>query len=298
MRLVTFRRSDRSTAPGALTGDVVVDLSESFASLHDVVARGEEGLARARDLADEGRVHLSTRQVQILAPLPHPRRNLFCTGWNFVDHFDEGAKKRADAPDFPEHPTFFTKLGSTVIGPGELVPWDSQLSPCLDYEAELVVVIGLRGRNIPAASALDHVFGYTIANDVTARDIQRAHGGQWFRGKSLDRTCPLGPAIVTADEVPDPQSLTVRCMVNGEVVQDASTSSMAFPVATLVAELSRGVTLVPGDIILTGTPSGVGYARTPPRFLSPGDDVVASISGLGELRNRLEAEDLTSYQRG
>jgi 2,4-diketo-3-deoxy-L-fuconate hydrolase len=297
MRLVTFREVGRSRCPGVLLfGDQVVDLSEDFLSLHEVVAGGDAALGQVRRMVDGDAPRLDAGAVELLAPLPDHARNLFATGWNYVDHFDEGAGRAADAPDFPEHPTFFTKLSSTVIASGAPVPHDADLSDRLDYEAELAVVIGLQGRNIPRDRALEHVFGYTIANDVTARDIQRSHGGQWFRGKSLDRTCPLGPAIVTADEIPDPQDLVVRCEVNGEVRQEANTATMAFSVAELIAELSRGLTLFPGDVLLTGTPSGVGYARTPPRFLAPGDEVVASISGLGDLRNPVVAEDLTSYR--
>lgn len=294
MRLVTVASADGSR-PGALVDDLVVDLSAAFSGVFDVVSGGPAALEKAAELVDRRADVVALDRVELLAPLPWPRRNIFCTGWNYVQHFAEGDAGSQGQVDFPENPTFFTKLPSTVIGPGAPIPVDAALSERMDYEAELAVVIGSAGRNIPVDRALEHVFGYTAANDVSARDVQRMHGGQWFRGKSLERTCPMGPALVTADEVPDPQALDVSCDVNGEARQGASTATMAFDVATLIAELSRGLTLVPGDILLTGTPSGVGYARTPAQFLRPGDEVVVSISGIGRLSNPVVAEDLSSY---
>jgi len=283
--------------PGVIRGDAVVDLSEVFPSLLNVIAGGELALARVRELSVRRAASLPLAELELLAPLPQPRRNLFAAGWNYPEQFAGSTAASRQLPDVPEHPTFFTKLPSTVTGPRAPVPFDPAVSARLDYEAELAVVVGIAGRNLPPERALEHVFGYTAANDVSARDIQRSHGGQWFRGKSLDRTCPMGPVLVTADEIPDPQDLELSCTVNGQVRQSARTSSMAFPVAVLLAELSRGITLQPGDILLTGTPSGVGYARTPPQYLRPGDEVVVSVSGIGELRNPIVAEDRSSYWR-
>jgi len=231
-------------------------------------------------------------QVQLLAPIPKPRRNLMCVGKNYHDHaheftrsgFDSSARGAADA--IPEHPIVFTKLPETVVGPGAPIRYPHGVSDQIDYEVELVVVIGRAGRDIPKAAAMDHVFGYTIANDVTARDIQAKHK-QWFLGKSIDSFCPLGPWIVTADEV-DLADTPVRCWVNGELRQNSNTRDLIFDVPTLIETISRGITLQPGDLILTGTPAGVGLGFTPPKFLKPGDRVKLEIGGIGILENPVE----------
>jgi 2,4-didehydro-3-deoxy-L-rhamnonate hydrolase len=232
-------------------------------------------------------------QVTMLPPVPDPPRNAFAVGWNYLEHLREGA--HADR-DLPEHPTFFTKPPTTLVGSGAPIAIDPELSACVDYEAELCLVIGRAGRNIPEDRALDHLLGYTLANDVSARDLQRAHGGQWFKGKAIDGSCPLGPWLVTPDEIPDPQQVDLRTTVNGELRQHASTADMAFPVARIVAELSRGLTLLPGDLILTGTPAGVGYARDPASYLADGDEVTVSSPQLGTLTNPVRHTDLTSYR--
>jgi 2-keto-4-pentenoate hydratase/2-oxohepta-3-ene-1,7-dioic acid hydratase in catechol pathway len=185
-----------------------------------------------------------------------------------------------------ERPVFFTKPPTCVIGPDAEIPWHGQVSTSIDWEAELAVIIGREGRDIDEASALSYVFGYTIANDVTARDLQQRHG-QWYKGKSLDGFCPLGPVVVTVDEIPDPQRLDIGLRVNGEAKQSSNTRHMIFSVARLIAEWSAGMTLLPGDILLTGTPSGVGAGRTPPEFLKPGDLVEAAVERIGVLRNRV-----------
>ena len=184
-----------------------------------------------------------------------------------------------------EVPVFFTKPPTAVIGPGAAVPIFPHLSTQIDYEVELAVVIGTAGRDIPPERALAHVFGYTIVNDITARDVQRRHGGQYFKGKGLDGSCPMGPWIVTADEIPDPAGLAIRSRVNGELRQDSTTAAMIFDIPTLIASLSAGLTLEPGDVLATGTPSGVGYAMDPPRFLADGDVVACEIEGIGVLEN-------------
>lgn len=216
--------------------------------------------------------------AKVLAPIPRPTKNVVCVGLNYADHARETGAK------VPRYPVFFTKPPTSVLGPGEPIPWHGAVSTQVDWEAELVVVIGRPGRDIAEACALEHVFGYTVGNDVTARDLQRRHA-QWYKGKGLDGFCPLGPWIVTADEVPDPQALAVRLRVNGELKQDSSTRQMIFPVARLIAELSAGMTLEPGDLLMTGTPPGVGFARRPPEFLRPGDVVEAEVEGIGVLRN-------------
>src|SRR5690606_12364111 len=180
--------------------------------------------------------------------------------------------------------------------PRDPIAFDPELSSKWDYEAELALVIGRGGRSIGSTKAMNHVWGYLLANDVSQRDLQRAHGGQWLKGKSIDNTMPLGPWLVTADEV-DETGVRLTCTVNGETLQDASTGQMAFPIPTLIAELSFGMTLLPGDLLLTGTPSGVGNAREPQRFLAEGDEVVVTGTGLGEQRNRMTYTDLHSEHR-
>jgi 2,4-diketo-3-deoxy-L-fuconate hydrolase len=253
---------------------------------------GEEpALDEARSLAAKAD---TAAEVELRAPIPHPRRNVFCMGWNYLTHFEEGQGRRGDEQEeLPEYPAFFDKPTTAVIGPYDDIPFDPNFSETMDYEAELAVVIGRAGRSIPAAEAMDHVFGYTLANDVTARDVQRRHGGQWLKGKGMDGSCPLGPWIVTADEIADPQNLAIRCHVNGVEKQNSNTRFMVFPIARLIEELSLAMTLMPGDILLTGTPEGVGYARTPPEYLTPGDEVTVTIPEIGELTNRVVERSLT-----
>jgi 2-keto-4-pentenoate hydratase/2-oxohepta-3-ene-1,7-dioic acid hydratase in catechol pathway len=237
-----------------------------------------------------GGAGLPLDRVKLLAPIPRPRRNLFCVGWNYAEHFAEGKGFRgASAPqEVPEHPALFSKNPATVTGPDTPVLHPGPRSAELDWEVELAVVIGKKGRDVAETAALGHVFGYTIANDVSVRDFQRTrHGGQWFKGKNFDTHCPLGPWIVTADEIPDPQVLDISSRINGETKQASNTRHMVFTVARIIAELSAGMALEPGDIILTGTPSGVGFARTPPEYLRPGDVMEMEIGGIGVLRNKV-----------
>ena len=212
---------------------------------------------------------------------------LFRSGWNYLEHFEEGAKARPHVQDMPAHPAFFTKAPTTVNGPYDPIPLHADVTEKLDWEVELGLVIGRGGRNIAEADAMKHVYGYTVINDVSAREVQRQHGQQWFKGKSLDGTCPMGPWIVTADEVPDPQALRVSCRLNGVVKQDSNTRHMYFRIPRIIAELSAGLTLETGDIISTGTPAGVGHARTPPEFMRAGDILETEVEGIGTLRNRI-----------
>ncbi len=245
---------------------------------------------------DEIRPGLSVRgtalplsSVRLLAPVPTPKRNIFCVGKNYTDHakefagsgYEAGAVKGAE---IDEYPAVFTKPASTVVATGDTVSLHPHITSAVDYEAELMLVIGKGGRDIPAERAYDHIWGYTIVNDVTARDRQRNHK-QWFMGKALDTFCPMGPWITTADEV-DPENLDVKCWVNGELRQDANTRDLIFDIPTLISIISAGLTLEPGDLIATGTPAGVGLGFNPPRFLKAGDEVSMSISGLGTLTNR------------
>jgi 2-keto-4-pentenoate hydratase/2-oxohepta-3-ene-1,7-dioic acid hydratase in catechol pathway len=226
-------------------------------------------------------------QVELLAPII-PDRNIFCVGKNYFEHAKEFAGSGFEAgavkgQEIDEYPAIFSKPPSTVIGPNAVVEMHPEATQAVDYEAELAVIVGLPGRNIAAADAMKHVWGYTIINDVTARDRQRNHK-QWLAGKGLDTFCPMGPWIVTADEI-DGENLDIECKVNGEVRQKANTGSLIFKIPQLLAAISAGLTLKPGDVIATGTPAGVGIGFTPPRFLKVGDRVEISVSGIGSLSN-------------
>jgi 2-keto-4-pentenoate hydratase/2-oxohepta-3-ene-1,7-dioic acid hydratase in catechol pathway len=278
---------------GVIDGEAGVLLPDSVRDIVEIIkgAPATLDLARAA-LTSGGGERIRLGELKLLSPIGRFRRDVLCTGWNYWDHFEEGRGKRSDSVDKrPDAPTFFTKSPSVVIGPTDPIAFDRRISQKWDYEAELVVVIGRTGRSIPAAAALDHVFGYCLANDVSARDLQRRHGGQWLKGKSLDGTMPLGPWLVTRDEIDVPR-VRLECFVNGEPRQDALVAQMAFPLPELIAELSFGMTLEAGDVLLTGTPAGVGYARTPPLYLKAGDEVVVRGTGLGELRNVVAEVDL------
>jgi len=225
-------------------------------------------------------------EVDLLAPIPRPARNIFCVGKNYRRHAEEFARSGFDtssAEAVPEHPMVFTKVPESVIGDQDTIRYPEGASHAVDYEAELAVVIGRAGRGIRREQALAHVFGYTIVNDVTARDWQQRHG-QWFLGKSFDTFCPMGPMLVTADEL-DPSALDIRCWVNDELRQQANTRDLIFDIPALIATISAGITLQPGDIIATGTPEGVGAGFTPPRFLQRGNEVAIEIQGIGRLVN-------------
>ena len=221
--------------------------------------------------------------VRYLAPL-RPCKNVFCVGRNYLAHAREGAVAQAITLDLPDVPTFFTKPPTSIAGPNDVLSFSKSVSAQLDWEAELAVIIGRRCRDLQPNEALDAIFGFTCLNDLTARDLQRAHG-QWFKGKALDASCPIGPWIVPAAEIPDPQSLDITLRVNGRVKQSSNTRNMIFSIAEIIASLSAGLTLEPGDIIATGTPEGVGYARNPPEFFADGDSVEVEIAGVGVLRN-------------
>jgi 2-keto-4-pentenoate hydratase/2-oxohepta-3-ene-1,7-dioic acid hydratase in catechol pathway len=229
-------------------------------------------------------------EAELLSPVDPLGRNLFCVGWNYQAHFEEGRGKRGTTETvIPDRPAFFSKSTGTLIGPNDPIEAHGAVTDTLDWEVELAVVIGRGGRDIAEADAAGHVLGYSVANDISARNVQRDHGGQWFRGKSLDATCPVGPWIITPDELEPLGACAIRCRVNGELVQDATLGDMHFGVPRIIAELSRGLTLKAGDVILTGTPPGVGFARTPPRFLAVGDVVESEIEGIGVLRNEVIA---------
>lgn len=240
--------------------------------------------ALAREANPKGSHSLD--QVRWHAPIPRPGKNIVCLGLNYASHMKETARAHGRQAKLPEVPVFFTKAPTAVNGPFDPIPWDPAVTEQVDYEVELGVVLGLGGKNIPRSAALSHVFGYTVVNDVSARDLQMRHL-QWFKGKSLDGFCPMGPYLVTAEELGDPQKKNISLRVNGVVKQSATTADMIFPVDAIIEFLSRGMMLEPGDIISTGTPEGVGLGRTPPEYLQDGDLVEAEVEGIGTLRNRV-----------
>ena len=282
-------------AAPALKSDLPADTVAALATgdLHEIIASGLNAAdaGRAIETASAAgqlsEAAVSASDVHLLAPLPYPRKNVFCVGRNYLEHIAEGERAQNKKIGVTEHPVFFTKLPTSVVGPGADVPIFPHVSENIDYEVELAVVIGKAGRNISPDQAMAHIFGYTIVNDVTARDVQRRHGGQYFKGKGLDGSCPMGPVIVTADALGDPTGLGIRLTVNDETRQDGNTADMIFDIPTLIASLSEGMTLEPGDVLATGTPSGVGYAMDPPVFLKDGDVVVCDIDGIGKLENRM-----------
>jgi len=312
MRLVTYRKGSSRPRVGAQVGEAVLDLAALAAdlarergavrhgrggvpkSLLELIQGGVEALALAREAFGHGEAILKrdgvnavverklgvpAAKARLEAPIPRPARNVFCLGRNYKEH---AAERGAAAP---EHPVYFTKAPETVVAPGARVIHHAATKE-LDYEVELAVVIGAAGKDIPREQALAHVFGYTVVNDVTARDLQKRHG-QWFKGKSLDTCCPMGPVLVTADEIPDPQTLAITLRVNGETRQSSHTSRMIFPVDECIAVLSQGFTLLPGDVIATGTPEGVGAATG--KLLKVGDKMEAEVEKIGVLANKVVA---------
>jgi 2,4-didehydro-3-deoxy-L-rhamnonate hydrolase len=274
LKLVTYSTGGGEPRVGYVEDDHVTPLGGS--SMLEYVEHG-----RSTDRQPGGKA-VALGEVRLHAPISRPEK-IVAIGLNYEDHAAE------TGAEIPEKPVVFTKYPNTIVGPGEPIRIPP-IAEQIDYEAELAVVIGRTARNVPESEALEYVFGYANANDVSARDLQFSEGGQWTRSKSLDTFMPLGPFVVTRDEVPDPQSLSIRAILNGEVVQDGTTSKMIFSVAELVAFLSTGMTLVPGDVIITGTPPGVGMARDPQLWMKPGDEVSIEIEGLGTLTNPVEAE--------
>jgi 2-keto-4-pentenoate hydratase/2-oxohepta-3-ene-1,7-dioic acid hydratase in catechol pathway len=289
MKLATVKLDDRQIV-GAVdsTGRSIRLVQEpAVGSLLDII-RQSEGKPPKLRLGEP----LSISDVQLCAPIPRPARNIFCVGKNYHEHAHEFTRSghdssaRGPGEAIPTAPIFFSKVPETVIGDGARIRHPGQVSDCLDYEAELGVVIGKSGRGIPKERAYEYVWGYTVINDVTARDLQSRHK-QWLVGKSLDTFCPMGPWLVSADEV-DAENLDVRCWVNEELRQSANTSELIFDIPTLIATLSAGITLYAGDIIATGTPAGVGIGSDPPRYLQRGDSIRIEITGLGQLTNAVE----------
>jgi 2-keto-4-pentenoate hydratase/2-oxohepta-3-ene-1,7-dioic acid hydratase in catechol pathway len=287
MRLVTVRTAEGQLAPGVLVaGGQIVDIS--VFGFESVLALIEAGPAELEPLgaAVGGAVprwSLSDDGITLAPPITRTPRNMFCIGVNYRSHFDEG--DRPDGTAIPDAPVIFTKPWTCLVGDGATVVVDRGATNRLDWEAELAVVIGRGGRNIALEDALDHVFGYSLANDLSARDLQLEHGmfGQWFKGKSLDGFCPMGPTLVTADEIGDYRGLSIRLFVNEQLKQDFATADMLNDIERIISRLSLGMELLPGDVILTGTAAGVGHWRKPPEFLGGGDVVRVECDELGTL---------------
>ena len=281
MRLLTFR-VDGGLRIGLVREDEVVEIDGDMLALID---SGDAGLEAARKAASSKSATTHPLDaVHAVSPIPAPRGNIVAIGRNYQAHAEEGAAGKA-----PEPPTVFTKAMTTVAGPYDDIVIDPQVSSQVDWEVELGVVIGVAAKNVAQADALRHVFGYVALNDVSARDIQFGWGGQFFKGKSVDGYCPIGPWIVTRDEIEDPQRLRLQLHVNGVQKQDGNTNDMIYPVDALIEWVSKGMTLPPGTIMATGTPDGVGVFRKPPEFLKPGDVMETEVEAIGKLRNRMVA---------
>ena len=298
MKLVTYRASVEAGARlGVIDGDLVVDVEALGASQGEdlpdsmlgLIDMGRPGLDALRDCLDEaeGRHAPGTAtalaNVKLLAPIPRPRKNIFGIGLNYVEHVAESAASLDTSKDLPKQPVVFSKPPTTVIGPGEGIEHNAKMTKQLDWEVELAVIIGTTARRIRKQDALNHVFGYSVMIDISARDNRRA--GQWIFSKGMDTYAPFGPCIVTADAIPDPQGLDLWLTVNGVEKQRSNTRHMLFKVDDLIADISTGITLEPGDIIASGTPEGVGAGRTPQEWLKPGDVVVATVEGIGTIRH-------------
>lgn len=286
MKLIRFTLGE-SARLGLVRGSEVVDLTSASdghlsADMLTFLQQGETALEMAQQLEHSAPADLTLSDVQVLAPLANPSK-VVAIGLNYMDHC------REQKVDPPKAPLIFAKFTTAIIGPGQTIRWDPTLTNQVDFEAELAVVMGRMARHVPEAEALDYVAGYTICHDVSARDLQFGDG-QWIRGKSLDTFCPLGPYLVTRDEIPDPHNLAIRCTVNETVYQNSNTKEMIFRIPYLIAYISRAFTLLPGDIITTGTPDGVGVFRSPKIFLKDGDVVTIEIEGLGQLINPCREE--------
>jgi 2-keto-4-pentenoate hydratase/2-oxohepta-3-ene-1,7-dioic acid hydratase in catechol pathway len=286
LKLITYRYQGETAVGVVINEQSIVSLKNIAGSMLSFIEGGDENLARANDLVARAQATIPIKDIHLLAPIPHPRRNIMCLGKNYAEHAIESNQAWGDKVEIPEYPVVFTKSTASANGPYDDIPYDAEVSQAIDFEAELLLIIGKPGVNIRRDQAMDHVYGYSVINDATARDLQRQHK-QFFKGKSLDGHAPMGPWIVTASEIPDPHNLDVKCEVNGVEKQNGNTRQMIFDIPETIAQLSRGMRLLPGDLIATGTPSGVGFARNPPEFLKPGDVVTCTVEGIGSIRNKI-----------
>lgn len=318
MRLITYS-NNKELRPGIiLDANYALDLQIAFdvlqkrgdigekaeapSSIIALIQTADNSLSWCQQILDAGQAGtvdaalLNIADIRLVAPIPRPLKNVFCVGSNYRAHVSEANRAQKKEDKAPGLPVFFTKPPTAVIGPDDGLLLDPNVSENMDYEVELAVIIGSAGRNIKKDAAISHIFGFTIVNDVTFRDLQRAHGGQYLKGKGLDTTCPMGPCIVTIDELSNFENLRISLTVNGEMRQDGNTRDMIFSIPRLLESLSEGLTLEAGDILATGTPSGVGYAMEPPKYLKHGDLVVCEIEGIGSLGNVVENSELVAAQ--
>ena len=299
MRYATFSLSnDPAPRLGVVHDDRILDVRDAFTgrwpgeipdSLLALIEQGPDAWHRLRELCTEresGRASHALSAIRWHAPIPRPPKNVVCLGMNYVAHIKEGAAARGREARIPKVPVFFTKAPTSVTGPYVDIPVDETVTREVDWEVELGAIIGLPGRNISRDDALRHVFGYTIINDVSARELQAQHL-QFYKGKSLDAFCPMGPIVVTADDFGDPHEKRLSTRVNGVVKQDGTTADMLFRIDAIIESLSKGLTIEAGDIIATGTPEGVGFSRTPPEYLWPGDLLESEVEGIGVMRNKI-----------
>ncbi|MBP6124176.1 MULTISPECIES: fumarylacetoacetate hydrolase family protein [Providencia] len=302
MRLITYRSDVTAAARlGAIVDQQVVDLAKLAEeqgeylpdNMLDFIDLGPQGVRAGTELlkAYQGQFPAgsawSVQNVKILAPIPRPRKNIFGIGLNYVEHVAESSRTLDTSKDLPKEPVIFSKPPTTVIGPGDAIEHNAAITQQLDWEVELAVIMGTRAKGVSHDDALNYVFGYSLMIDMSARDCRRA--GQWIYSKGQDTYAPFGPCIVTADEIPDPHSLNLSLKVNGVIKQDSNTRHMLFNVNALIADISKGITLEPGDIIATGTPEGVGAGRSPQEWVWPGDVIEAYVEHIGELRHPVVA---------
>jgi 2-keto-4-pentenoate hydratase/2-oxohepta-3-ene-1,7-dioic acid hydratase in catechol pathway len=284
MKLVTYKPAGAGAQLGVLVDGKVINLAEASDGrlpndMRSFIEQGDPALELAQSIAGNGDSSgVPLGDVKLLAPISNPSK-LIAIGLNYMDHVRETGSK------VPSIAVMFTKYTSSIVGPGDDIRWDPNLTQKVDFEAELAVVIGKRASKVKEEDAFDYIMGYMNCHDVSARDLQSERGDQWIMGKSLDTFCPLGPYLVTKDEVADPNNLSIKCIVNGKALQDSNTREMIFKIPYLIAYLSRAITLLPGDVITTGTPDGVGFARKPPVLLKNGDVVTVEVEGLGQLTN-------------
>jgi len=296
MKFVTYINKSEEKV-GIIIGENVIPFNDIFnslgknnvSSMTQLIEEFEDSTINKVQTAINGNdfMGIPLNSVKLLAPIPNPKRNVFCLGKNYVDHVKEIKMTQISDTGIPNFPIYFTKVASPAIGDGDSIKFSYEITTQVDYEVELAIVIGKKGRNIKPEEAEEYIFGYTIVNDVSARDLQGKHT-QWFKGKSLDTFCPMGPYIVHKNEIRFPVELNIQCRINGELRQNSNTKSLIFDIPYIISDLSKGLTLKPGDIICTGTPSGVGMGFVPPKVLKNGDVVECYIENIGKLVNKVE----------
>lgn len=288
MKLITYKHNDNTPKIGVVVDNKIINLVEASMGklpndMRSFLELGKAGMVAANDIINSRSAEIDLDSVKLMSPIINPSK-IIAIGLNYMDHIRETGMA------IPEIATMFCKYPSSLIGTNENIRWNARLTQKVDFEAELAVVIGKTARNVTEDDAFDYIAGYTNCNDVSARDLQLETGDQWLRGKCLDTFCPLGPWLVSKDEIPDPHTLSIKCLVNGELMQDSNTKQMIFKIPYLIKYLSEAFTLLPGDIIITGTPHGVGAFREQPVWLKYGDEVTIDIEGIGQLSNTCARE--------